>query len=154
MCIRDSADHPDDREEAPSVATGGTLFANPLSMAAARAALTEVLTEQAYDHTATLGAELADGLEAIVRDAGLPWSVHRLYARSGVTFGPSLPTNAAEAVAMEDRLLTNLARAYLANRGVWEAIPGAGPVVPVPGTREDVAAYVSAYGELVAELTS
>jgi hypothetical protein len=53
----------------------------------------------------------------------------------------------------EDRLLTNLARVYLANRGVWEAIPGAGPVVPVPGTPEDVEAYVNAYAELVRELT-
>jgi glutamate-1-semialdehyde 2,1-aminomutase len=148
------ADHPDDREEAPTVATGGTLFGNPLSMAAARAALLEVLADGAYDHTARLGERLADGIEAIVRDAGLPWSVHRLSSRSGVTFGPSLPTNALEAVAVEDRLLTNLSRVYLANRGVWDAIPGAGPVVPVPGTAEDVDAYVGAFGELVGELTS
>ncbi|MGZ4146904.1 MAG: aminotransferase class III-fold pyridoxal phosphate-dependent enzyme, partial [Actinomycetota bacterium] len=76
------ADHPDDREEAPSVATGGTLFGNPLTMAASRAALGEVLTDAAYDHTAELGGRLADGLEAVVREAGLPWSIHRLYARS------------------------------------------------------------------------
>ena len=148
------ADHPDDAEEAPEVATGGTLFANALTMAASRAALGEVLTDEAYAHTAELGAELADGLEKVVGDAGLPWSVHRMYARSGVTFGPELPRNAREAIESEDRLLTNLARVYLANRGVWEAIPGAGPVVPVPGTREDVGAYVNAYGELVRELTS
>ena len=147
------ADHPDDAEEAPSVATGGTLFANALTMAAARAALGEVLTDEAYDHTASLGAALADGLEAIVREAGLPWAVHRLYARSGVTFGPAMPSSAAEARASEDRLLTNLARVHLANRGVWEAIPGAGPTVPIPATDEDVAAYLSAYAELVAELT-
>ncbi|MGZ4155060.1 MAG: transaminase [Actinomycetota bacterium] len=145
--------HPDDGEEPPEVATGGTLFANPLTMAASRAALGEVLTDAAYDQTADLGGRLADGLEAVVREAGLPWSIHRLYARSGVTFGPSPPRNAVEALDSEDRLLTNLARVYLANRGVWEAIPGAGPVVPVPATREDVQAYVSAYGELVRELT-
>ncbi|MGZ4126473.1 MAG: aminotransferase class III-fold pyridoxal phosphate-dependent enzyme, partial [Actinomycetota bacterium] len=120
--------HPDDGEEPPEVATGGTLFANPLTMAASRAALGEVLTDAAYDQTADLGGRLADGLEAVVREAGLPWSIHRLYARSGVTFGPSPPRNAVEALDSEDRLLTNLARVYLANRGVWEAIPGAGPV--------------------------
>jgi glutamate-1-semialdehyde 2,1-aminomutase len=152
--VFEHADHPDDREEAPSVATGGTLFANALSMAAARAALGEVLTDDAYEHTAALGAGLADGLEAVLRDAGLPWTVHRLFARSGVTFGPSMPTTAEEARGFEDRLLTNLARVYLANRGVWEAIPGAGPTVPVPATARDVDAYVSAYGELVDELTS
>ncbi|MGZ4110694.1 MAG: aminotransferase class III-fold pyridoxal phosphate-dependent enzyme, partial [Actinomycetota bacterium] len=61
------ADHPDDREEGPSVATGGTLFGNPLTMAASRAALGEVLTDAAYDQTADLGGRLADGLEAVVR---------------------------------------------------------------------------------------
>jgi glutamate-1-semialdehyde 2,1-aminomutase len=148
------ADHPDDREEAPAVATGGTLFANALTMAASRAALGEVLTDDAYDHTSELGdAALADGLESVLRESGLPWTVHRLYARSGVTFGPAMPKSAAEARTTEDRLLTNLARVYLANRGVWEAIPGAGPTVPVPAAREDVDAYVSAYAEMVGELT-
>jgi glutamate-1-semialdehyde 2,1-aminomutase len=148
-----TAAHPDDQEEPPEVATGGTLFGNPLTMAASRAALGEVLTDAGYEHTSELGGRLADGLEAVVREAGLPWTVHRMYARSGVTFGPSLPRNAVEALESEDRLLTNLARVYLANRGVWEAIPGAGPVVPVPATDEDVQAYVSAYGDLVQELT-
>jgi hypothetical protein len=40
-----------------------------------------------------------------------------------------------------------------ANRGVWEAIVGAGPVVPVPATAEDVDAYISAWNELLVELT-
>jgi glutamate-1-semialdehyde 2,1-aminomutase len=151
--VFEEADHPDDREEAPSVATGGTLFANALTMSAARAALGEVLSDDAYEHTAKLGAALADGLEAAVREAGLPWAVHRLYARSGVTFAPSMPASAVEARPSEDRLLTNLARVYLANRGVWEAIPGAGPTVCVPATIEDVDAYLSAYAELLGELT-
>ena len=44
-------------------------------------------------------------------------------------------------------------RVWLANRGVWEALPGAGPTVPVPATRADVTRYVDAYSEdLLAEL--
>jgi hypothetical protein len=58
------------------VATGGTLFANPLSMAAARAALTEVLTPDAFITTATLGDKLAAGLRAHIDRVGLPWSVN------------------------------------------------------------------------------
>ena len=46
------------------VATGGTLFANALSMAAARAALTEVLTPEAFSAAARLGEMLATGLRA------------------------------------------------------------------------------------------
>jgi hypothetical protein len=37
---------------------------------------------------------------------------------------------------------------------VWEAIVGAGPVVPVPATGEDVDAYLDAWDSLVVRLTS
>lgn len=57
------------------VATGGTLFGNALSMVAARAALTEVLTPEAFTATAKLGEQLATGLRALIEGAGLPWSV-------------------------------------------------------------------------------
>ncbi len=43
-------------------------------------------------------------------------------------------------------------RIWLANRGVWEALPGAGPTVCVPAARADVNRYIEAYGELLAEL--
>src|SRR5215831_10130562 len=68
---------------ARNVATGGTLFGNPLSAAAAKAALTEVLSPGAYQHTTELGGELADGIEAAIGSAGLPWTVIRLGPRSG-----------------------------------------------------------------------
>jgi glutamate-1-semialdehyde 2,1-aminomutase len=135
------------------VATGGTLFANALSTAAARATLAGVLTEEAYARTARLGARLADGLEGAIGRAGLGWVVHRLFARSGVAFGPGAPRNAQQAARLEDPLLTSLCRVWLANRGVWDAIPGAGPTVAVPATDEDVDRYVDAYGDLVEELS-
>ena len=50
-------------DSARNVATGGTLFGNPLSAAAAKAALTEVLVPDAYAHTSALGSQLADGIE-------------------------------------------------------------------------------------------
>src|SRR5215510_2686838 len=68
---------------ARNVATGGTLFGNPLSAAAARAALIEVLLPGAYEHTTALGGELADGIEAAIASAGLPWTVIRFGPRSG-----------------------------------------------------------------------
>jgi len=136
---------------ARNVATGGTLFGNPLSAAAAKAALTEVLVPAAYEHTSALGGELADGIEAAIRSAGLPWTVIRLGPRSGQWYGP-MPRTGAQAHALTDDLLTRLVRVWLANRGIWEALPGAGPTVPVPATRADVTCYVDAYGELLAEL--
>lgn len=47
-------------------------------MTAGRAALEQVLTEDAFARARTLGARMADGLEAAIADAGLPWSVLRM----------------------------------------------------------------------------
>jgi glutamate-1-semialdehyde 2,1-aminomutase len=138
-------------DAARNVATGGTLFGNPLSAAAARAALTEVLVPGAYRHTTELGGELADGIEQAIGAAGLPWTVIRFGPRSGQWYGPE-PRTGAEAHALTDGQLTRLIRIWLANRGIWEALPGAGPTVPVPATRADVTRYVSAYAELLAQL--
>jgi glutamate-1-semialdehyde 2,1-aminomutase len=141
-------------DDKPSVATGGTLFGNPLSMAAARATMGEVLTPEAYAHTQALGVRLADGIERVIATAGLPWTTHRFWPRSGVTFAPSMPRNAEEARADFDVPLRRLMRVYLANRGVWDAIVGAGPTCSVPAGTDDVDAYVNAFGELVGELTA
>jgi glutamate-1-semialdehyde 2,1-aminomutase len=153
--VADVLERPGGRDDPkPTVATGGTLFGNPLSMAAARAAMGEVLTDSAYAHTQQLGARLADGLDAVVEKAGLPWSVHRFWPRSGYTFAPTLPRNAAEASASLDVELRRLMRVYLANRGVWEAIVGAGPTCSVAANDADVDLYLGAFSELVSELTS
>jgi glutamate-1-semialdehyde 2,1-aminomutase len=141
-----------DGERGDMVATGGTLFGNALSMAAARATMLEVLTDEAYASTARLGAKLANGMAATVRATGLPWHIHHLGPRAGYTFRAEPVTNADEARACADDLLTRLIRVWLANRGVWEAIVGAGPVVPVPATDEDVDAYLVAWDELLQRL--
>ncbi len=133
------------------VATGGTLFGNPLSAAAAVAALTEVLVPDAYAHTSALGGQLADGIEAAIRAAGLPWTAIRLGPRSGQWYGPR-PRTGAQAYALTDEMLTRLIRIWLANRGIWEALPGAGPTACVPATRADVDRYVNAYAEVLAQL--
>jgi glutamate-1-semialdehyde 2,1-aminomutase len=139
--------------DAREVATGGTLFANPLSMAAARAALGEVLTDEAYAHTARLGSRLADGIQAVIDAAGLPWTAHRFGPRSGTTFAPSMPRNAEESRRSWDDTLTRTLRVALGNRGIWDAIAGAGPAMAVPADDADVDRYVEAFGDVVARLT-
>jgi glutamate-1-semialdehyde 2,1-aminomutase len=153
--IADIMQRPEGRfDEKEAIATGGTLFGNPLSMAAARATLGAVLTDDAYAHTHALGAQLADGIEKAIGGAGLPWTTHRFWPRSGVTFAPAMPRNALEAYAAKDLPLTLLARVYLANRGVWEAIVGAGPTCAVPATEEDIERYLAAFDSLIADLTA
>jgi Aminotransferase class-III len=131
-------------DTARNIATGSTLFGNPLS---AEAALTEVLVPGAYAHATALGTELGQAITS----AGLPWTVIRLGPRSGQWYGP-MPRTGAQAHALTDDQLTRLIRIWLANRGVWQALPGAGPTVPVPAARADVARYVEDYTELLAEL--
>jgi glutamate-1-semialdehyde aminotransferase len=136
------------------VATGGTLFGNPLQMAAARAVLEEVLTEDAYERSARLGARLADGIEAGAASAGLPWKAHRLFPRSGYAFTGEPARNGAEARAMHDGELWRLLRLWMANRGVWEAMEWAGPAVSVAATDADVEHYLTVLGGLTAELVA
>ena len=143
-----------DGERANLVATGGTIFGNALSMAAARAALLEILTPEAYAHTQRLGARLAGGMRASVEAHGLPWHIPLLGPRSGYTFQPTPIRSGAEGFAAADELLTRLIRVWLANRGVWEAIVGAGPVCGVPCSDEDVDAYLAGWDSLLGALTA
>ena len=149
--IERPAGRDDDRQQ---VAIGGTLFGNPLAMAAAKATMSQVLTPEAYEHTHRLGAMLADGIEKVIAHSGLPWTTHRFWPRSGTTFADSMPRDAREAYASKDVELILTFRVYLANRGVWEAIVGAGPTCSVPSTEEDVSRYLQAYEGLVGELTT
>ena len=137
-----------DVKREPFAATGGTLFGNPLSMAAAQAALTRVLTPAAYEHTSALGARLATGIEAALRAAGLPWTAQRFGPRSGHWYGPE-PKTGLEALALRDRRLTKTQRLWMANRGVWEALPGAGPTLAVPVIEADVDRYLDAYASFL-----
>jgi len=123
----------------------------PLSAAAARAVLIQVLVPGAYAHTTRLGGQLADGVEEAIKAAGLPWTVIRFGPRSGQWYGP-VPRTGAQAHALTDPLLTRLIRIWLANRGIWDVLPGAGPTVPVPATSADVTRYLEAYSELLAQL--
>jgi glutamate-1-semialdehyde 2,1-aminomutase len=138
---------------ARNIATGGTLFGNALSAAAAKAALTEVLVPDAYTHATELGTELADGIEAAITASGLPWTAIRLGPRSGQWYGPE-PLTGTDAYRISDGELTRLMRIWLANRGIWDALAGAGPTVPVPATSAEVTTYLTAYGELLTTLTS
>ena len=143
-----------DGERANLVATGGTIFGNALALAAARAVMTEILTPEAYAHTQRLGARLAGGMRASVDAYGLPWHIHHLGPRAGYTFQPTPIRNGAEGRAAGDELLTRLIRVWLANRGVWEAIVGAGPVCPIPAAVADVDRYLEGWDSLLDALVA
>jgi glutamate-1-semialdehyde 2,1-aminomutase len=134
------------------VSTGGTLFANALSLAAGRAALLEVLTEEAFARTAELGERMGSGLrEAIVR-AGLSWSVVQYGSHACYFFVPEPPTDGAASRAADDPALRALIRVFMANRGVWESGWWLGPTVSVAHTAGDVDRYLEVFEEFLAEI--
>jgi glutamate-1-semialdehyde aminotransferase len=97
---------------------GGTLAGNALSMAAMRATLTEVLTEDAYDHMISLGARWAQGAEAVFRTHGLDWQVTRLGCRAEYHFTARPPQSGAEAARLVDFELERFIHLFALNRGV------------------------------------
>jgi glutamate-1-semialdehyde 2,1-aminomutase len=146
-------DHRPSASFSEEVATGGTLFGNALSLAAARVTLDEVLIDEAYEHAAALGRHLADGIEAVAAAKGMDWRAHRLFNRSGYTHAPALPLNALEAKATFDLELYNVQRLFMANRGVWEAIYSAGPACGIQTTQAHVNRYLEVLDSFLDEVT-
>ncbi|MEU4428760.1 transaminase [Actinoplanes sp. NPDC024001] len=97
---------------------GGTLAGNPVSMAATRATLQEVLTEAAFATMIETASAFADGISKIIEGYGLPWSVSRLGARVEYRFANPAPRNGTESAASADAELEDFLHVYLANRGV------------------------------------
>ncbi|GAA0469994.1 aminotransferase [Actinoplanes capillaceus] len=97
---------------------GGTLAGNPVSMAATRATLSEVLTEAAFAGMIETATAFAGGLVKIIEGCGLPWSVSRLGARVEYRFASPAPRNGTESARGADAELEDFLHVYLANRGV------------------------------------
>jgi glutamate-1-semialdehyde 2,1-aminomutase len=137
---------------APGIATGGTTYANALSLAAAHAALAKVLTETGYRRCERLGTRLADGIDRAIAAHGLPWKAQRLGGRSGISMTPEHPRNAAEAASTIDVELIDTRRVFMANRGVWDAIATAGPQAGFAHTPADIDHYVTVFSAFLDEI--
>jgi glutamate-1-semialdehyde 2,1-aminomutase len=132
---------------------GGTLAGNALSLAAARATLTEVLTDAAFEHMIGLGERFERGVAQQISAQGLPWSVTRLGCRAEYMFSPSPPRTGGEAAAAIDHELDALLHLYMLNRGVL-LTPFHMMALMSPATSEaHVDRHTEAFGQATAELT-
>lgn len=133
---------------------GGTLAGNALSLAAMRATLDEVLTDEAFDRMIALGERWTAGVEAAIADAGLPWHVTRLGCRAEYLFAAERPTNGTEAHAAGDFPLERYMHLHALNRGVL-LTPFHNMALMSPATTEaDVDRHTEVFGEAVRELAS
>ena len=99
-------------------AVGGTLAGNALSMAAARATLERVLTEEAFARMIAHAERLVGGVQEVLDTRQVPWHVVQLGARAEYRFCPTMPRNGSESAAAHDSQLDTYMHCYLLNRDV------------------------------------
>jgi glutamate-1-semialdehyde 2,1-aminomutase len=83
---------------------GGTLTANALALAAARAALSTSLRAEDFAVAVPLAERFTAGVESVIEKHGLGWSVQRLGCRAEYWYSPPPRTGAEAAAAMDDDL--------------------------------------------------
>jgi glutamate-1-semialdehyde 2,1-aminomutase len=105
-------------DESDTGGIGGTLAGNALSMAAMRATLEHVLTEETYARTIPLARRFADGVAGEIAAFGLPWHVAQLGCRAEYGFRPKPPRNGSEAAAAMDPELDRYMHLAALNRGI------------------------------------
>ena len=137
----------------PGLATGGTMYANALSLATARTALQDILTPERYQRVNALGTRLADGIEQAASTHGLAWRAHRLGGRSGFCLRSTLPLNAEDASHSLDIDFIDTRRVFMANCGIWEAIATAGPAASFAHTDADIDYYLTVLNNFLDEIT-
>jgi len=133
---------------------GGTLSGNALSLAAMRATLEHVLTDDAFERMIELGARWTDGVQAAIDAHGLPWTVQRLGCRAEYWFCPEPPRNGGEAAELDDHDLAKFTHLYALNRGIL-LTPFHNMALMSPATtEEDVDAHSRVFDEMAAELVA
>ena len=133
---------------------GGTLAGNALSLAAMRATLKEVLTQENFNHMIDLGSRWSDGVDATIKEFDLPWTCNRLGARGEYMFGKTAPITGADANNAGDFELEQYIHLRMLNDG-FLITPFHNMALMCPDTTTaDVDAHTKAFRTMCAELTS
>jgi len=141
-------------ERADTGGIGGTVAANVLSLAATRATLDEVLTEEAFAHMIALGERFEAGVAEVIERHDLPWHVTRLGCRVEYLFRRERPRNSTEAAAGGNPELDRLIHLYALNRGIL-LTPFHNMALMSPATTEaDVDVHTEVFDEAADELAA
>jgi glutamate-1-semialdehyde 2,1-aminomutase len=131
---------------------GGTLAGNALSLAATRAALSEVLTDAGFEHAVAVADRLRAGIEGVIDAHGLPWHAVQLGARVEYRFSAEPPRNGTESWRIAEPELERYLHLHALNRGVL-ITPFHNMLLACPATTvEDADRHTEVFGEAVAEL--
>jgi glutamate-1-semialdehyde 2,1-aminomutase len=133
---------------------GGTLAGNPLSVAAMRATLEQVLTKDAFAKMIDLATYFTDGVNALFVKYELPWSINQLGTRAEYRFAKPYPITGTAAFESADAELEDFLHLYLANRGVL-LTPFHNMALMCPTTtKADVDRHNEVFEEAIRELVS
>jgi glutamate-1-semialdehyde 2,1-aminomutase len=143
-----------EREVIDTGGIGGTLAGNALSLAAMRATLTEVLTDEAFARMIVLGSRWCDGVDSVIAHYKLPWHCNRLGARGEYLFQATAPRTGGEAARAGDFELEQYIHLRLLNDG-FLLTPFHNMALISPETSEaDVDAHTEAFRQMCGELVS
>jgi len=130
----------------------GTFNGNPLSMAAARVVLTEILTPDVYERFEAQNARFTAALNDVIARYGLPATVQTVRCRGSVHFRAEPVRNFRDEAGV-DGPLQHLAWLYQLNAGVFP--PSGDPwTFSVVHADEDLDRYVEAFEGLAAAVTA
>jgi glutamate-1-semialdehyde 2,1-aminomutase len=124
----------------------GTFNGNPLVMAAAEAALTEVLTDEAYARFEAMSERLLGGLDDVIERYGLPCHTVGLGAKGCVVFSRERLYEYRDYATKVDPELSELSWLYHMNHGILMT-PGVDEqwTLSVALADEDLQRYVDAF---------
>jgi glutamate-1-semialdehyde 2,1-aminomutase len=131
---------------------GGTLAGNALSVAAMRATLEHVLTDDAFAGMIALADRFAAAVREVIASRALPWNIVQLGARAEYRFCPEPPRSGGDSEAAADEALDEYLHLYLANRGVL-ITPFHNMALMCPATTDaDVDAHTALFAAATDEL--
>ena len=133
---------------------GGTLAGNALSLAATRATLEHVLTDDAFAAMTDLATRFAAGVQEAIDAHDLAWSVAQIGARVEYRFASPPPRTGSEAAAADDRELEDFMHVHLANRGVMITPFHLMALMCPATTEEDVDRHTEVFGDALDRLSS
>ena len=125
---------------------GGTLAGNALSLAAARATLSEVLTADSYARMTALGERAVAGLTNQMHRVGVPWHALGFGSRVEYCFRATPPRNGSEAMAARDHSLEAFIHLFSLNNGVLVVPFHNLAMISAATTADDVDRYVEVFG--------
>ena len=133
---------------------GGTLAGNAMSIAAMRATLEHVLTDDVFPAMIELGGRFAEGVQSVIDRYDVPWSVTQLGARAEYRFASPAPKSGEESDAAADDELDEYLHLYTCNRGVL-ITPFHNMALMCPETTAaDVDRHTEVFDEAVAALVA